>query len=224
MSTWPTPPHRPSTSPPDEQRKLHRGLGSEIKRWLIVIAITVPVAAVLLIGGLVVAIYVQARSSEFAAADAIIIMGAAQYNGRPSPVLQSRLDTALDAYERGLAPRVVVTGGNQPGDAFTEAGTQRQYLIDRGVPSEAIVVEEISTSTQESIERVAEIVAPLGINRVLIVSDGFHLFRSKLMARDAGLNPVGGLAAEESPIEPGSMSEFSYILRETAGVIVYKLS
>ena len=183
----------------------------------------VPLLAALGVAGVAAAVYRQSRSSQFAAADAIVVMGAAQYNGNPSPVLRARLDTALDAYRRGLAPVVIVTGGSQPGDAFTEAGTSRDYLAARGLPLDAIFMEDEGRSTRESLRNAAVIARAEGLETVLIVSDGFHLFRSELIARDLGLDPVGGIAAQDSPIRKGSASERTYLLRETAAILVYEL-
>lgn len=185
-------------------------------------AITLPLLIGVVVAGVAFAVYRQARQSQLVPTDAIVVMGAAQYNGRPSPVLRARLDTALDAYQRGLAPFVIVTGGNQAGDAFTEAGTGRAYLVDQGLPADAILIEDESTNTEQSLRNVAAIARDQGIDSVLIVSDGFHLFRSKMIARDVGLE-AAGIAAASSPIRPGSTSERGYILRETAAILAYKL-
>lgn len=203
-------------------RPIARGLLAELWRWAVVAAITVPLLLAVAVAGIAVAVHRQARQSQLVAADAIVVMGAAQYNGRPSPVLRSRLDTALDAYERGLAPVVILTGGNQAGDAFTEAGTGRDYLVDLGLPADAIRVEEESTNSEENLRNAAVIAEDEGIESVLIVSDGFHLLRSKMIARDLGLD-AAGIAARSSPIRQGSGSERGYILRETAAILAYKL-
>lgn len=203
-------------------RPVARGLPAELWRWALVAAITVPLLVGVAVAGVAFAVYRQARQGQLVPADAIVVMGAAQYNGRPSPVLRSRLDTALDAYERGLAPVVIVTGGNQAGDAYTEAGTGRDYLVDRGVPSDAVLVEDRSTNTAENLRNAAAIARDEGIRSVLIVSDGFHLFRSKMIARALGLD-AAGIPAENSPIRAGSASERGYILRETAAILAYKL-
>ena len=199
-----------------------RGLPAELWRWAVVAAVTVPLLLVVAVAGIAVAVHRQARHSQLVSADAIVVMGAAQYNGRPSPVLRSRLDTALDAYQRGLAPVVILTGGNQAGDAFTEAGTGREYLVDRGLPADAIRVEEESTNSEQNLRNAVAIAEEEGITSFLIVSDGFHLLRSKMIARDLGLD-AAGIAATDSPIRQGSGSERGYILRETAAILAYKL-
>jgi len=199
-----------------------RSLPAELWRWVIVAAITLPLLFGVAVAGVAVAVYRQARQSQLVPADAIVVMGAAQYNGNPSPVLKARLDTALDAYERGLAPIVIVTGGNQAGDAFTEAGTGRDYLVDLGIPADAILVEDRSTNSEQNLRNTVVIARDEGIESVVIVSDGFHLFRSKMIARDLGLDATG-IAAADSPIGQGSGSERGYILRETAAILAYKL-
>ena len=199
-----------------------RALPAELRRWAFVAAITLPLLLAVATAGIAVSVYRQARQGQLLPVDAIVVMGAAQYNGNPSPVLLSRLDTALDAYRRGLAPIVIVTGGNQEGDVYTEAGTGRDYLVDQGLPEDAIRVEDRSTNSEENLRNAAAIARREGIESVLIVSDGFHLFRSKMIAHDLGLTATG-LPASTSPIRPGSGSERNYILRETAAILAYKL-
>jgi uncharacterized SAM-binding protein YcdF (DUF218 family) len=200
------------------RRRRSRSLWSELWRWAVVALIWLPFAVVLLGGSLLAAIYWQARTDQSRPADAIVVLGAAQYDGRPSPVLQARLDEALAAYRAGLAPVIVVTGGRQQGDRFTEALTGRNYLVDHGVPETAILLENSGRSSWESMEGVAQILRPLGARRVLLVSDGFHLFRLKLMARELGLTGYG-VPAGNSPIARDSSLEADYVFRETGGVI-----
>ena len=202
---------------------LERDRGREIRRWIITGAITFVVAVLLLLGSLVAAIYMAARADQEQRVDAIVVMGAAQFNGRPSAVLQARLDTALRVWRDGMAPLVIVTGGKMPGDAFTESEASRDYLVDRGVPESAIILENEGRNSENSLAGVARIAGEMNIEDVLIVSDGFHLFRSKLIANDFGLDPVG-VPADDSPIRPWSSTELDYILRETVAVIAYELS
>jgi vancomycin permeability regulator SanA len=188
------------------------------RRWVIVLA-SVLLAMVLGVLGLMAAIYIQARNDEARPVDAIVVMGAAQYNGRPSEVLSARLDHALDLYNQGYAPLIIVTGGNLPGDVYTEAEVGEQYLLDRGVPQQAILKENEGNDTWDSMRGVAEVAKGRDINSVLIVSDGFHLFRSERMANKVGFDSYAS-AAPDSPIRPGSGNEFSYVIRETGAVIV----
>lgn len=119
--------------------------------------------------------------------EAIVVMGVAQYDGRPSPQLQARLDHVITLWNAGLAPLVVTTGGNQPGDRFTEAEASRRYLVEAGVPESAILLEDRGTSTLDSLQRVHDILAEQDIADVLIVTDPYHAARSQMVARDLGL-------------------------------------
>ena len=194
-----------------EERRGHR-------RWVVVLFSLLALIPLLIIG-VMIAIYAQARNDEAQPVDAIVVMGAAQYNGRPSEVLAARLDHALELYRQDLAPVIVVTGGNQPGDIYTEAEVSRQYLIDQGVHPDAILMENEGTDTWASMQNVADVTRNRGIETVLVVSDGFHLFRSERMANAVGFDAYSS-AATESPIEPWSANEFSYVIRETGAVIL----
>lgn len=169
---------------------------------------------------LVGSIYQQARADGARPAQAIVVLGTAQFNGWPGPVFQARLDRALELWQEGYAPMIVVTGGKMPGDGYTEAEAAWAYLTSAGVPPEAIVMENAATDTWESMQGVSAILRPLGITEVILVSDGFHLFRSRMMARDVGLHATGS-AAETSPIRVGGGGEFSYVVREAAGVVAH---
>jgi uncharacterized SAM-binding protein YcdF (DUF218 family) len=204
--------------PAPSTRRWHRPLGSEVRRWALVLAVWVPLATVLLLGSLVGAIYWQARSDQSRPVEAIVVLGAAQYDGRPTPVLRSRLDEALAAYRAGLAPLIVVTGGRQEGDRFTEAEASRDYLVDRGVPERAILLENEGRTSWQSMQGAGRLLTERGVKRILLVSDGFHLLRLKLMARRLGFTAFGD-PATASPIHRDSGLEFEYVVREAGGVI-----
>lgn len=201
----------------DDSGELWRPARSRRRTWLrrafFLIVLLIPLS-VLLVGS---AVYWQARMATLHEADAILVMGAAQYNGRPSEVYRARLEHALLMYERGYAPLVVLTGGKMPGDAYTEAESGAQYLIDRGVPASAIAWENQGRTTWESMQGVAPVLEGAGVESVLIVTDGFHLLRSELMARRLGFTAYGA-AAPDSPIGPWSGAELSYVIRETGGI------
>jgi len=133
----------------------------------------------------------QSARDEARQADVILVLGAAEYRGRPSPVLRARLDHALTLYQRGLAPRIMTTGGAGGDPVFTEGGVGRSYLIGHGVPSEAIVVENESASTVESITMAGEIMQRMGLHSVIVVSDGYHIYRVKKMLQNRGLAVYG---------------------------------
>lgn len=188
------------------------------RRWVIALSAII-LLVVLLVFGFMAAIYIQARNDEARQVDAIVVMGAAQFNGRPSEVLSARLDHALTLYQQGYAPVIIVTGGKMEGDVYTEAGTSEQYLLDRGVPQHAILMEDEGSDTWASMQGVARVVRSREIESVLIVSDGFHLYRSERMAEAVGLDAYSS-AAPDSPIRKWSGNEFSYVIRETGAVIL----
>lgn len=134
-----------------------------------------------------VGVLLTSREDQRHPAGAIVVLGAAQYNGKPSPVLRARLDHALGLYREGLAPAIVVTGGIGPGDRVSEATVGRQYLVAHGVPDSAVVVRPEGRSTQASIRSVAQWAHERGVGRVLLVSDPFHMLRLRLEAGRAGL-------------------------------------
>jgi uncharacterized SAM-binding protein YcdF (DUF218 family) len=188
--------------------------------WFVSIGVFMFVAVLLLLLSLITAIYWQARSDQSRPVDAIVVLGAAQYDGRPTDVLQARLDTALDAWNQGLAGVIIVTGGKLEGDRFTEAEASRNYLVEHGVPESAILLENAGNSTEQSLDGVAVIMDEQQLQSALFVSDGFHLFRTKYIADTLGIDGYG-LPAGDSPIAQNLPNEFFYVLREAAGVISY---
>lgn len=153
--------------------------------------------------------------------DAIVVMGAAQYDGRPSPLLQARLDHAILLYEADYAPVIVVTGGKQSGDRFTEASASKKYLRQHGVPTSAILSESKGHSTWESLRGVSELMKQRTKSpTVLIVTDPFHCLRSRLVADHFGLRAYVS-ATETSPW--GSGTQFRKSLKEAAGVAVGRI-
>lgn len=152
--------------------------------------------------------------------DAIVVMGAAQYDGRPSPQLAARLDHVVEMWPDGLAPVVVVTGGNQPGDRFTEASTSAAYLADQGVPDAALLLEDEGSNSYESLESVAALLESRGLESVLIVTDPYHALRSKLIAEEVGLD--AHVSSTDTSVVTGS-DEFGRHLREAAGVSIGRI-
>jgi uncharacterized SAM-binding protein YcdF (DUF218 family) len=203
---------------PTPVRPLARPPRAVVRRILQVVAL----CAVVLVGyGLFSywQVWSTGRSDQARPVDAIVVLGAAQYDGRPSPQLAARLDHALTLWPQGLAPMIVVTGGNQPGDRFTEADASAAYLAERGVPADAIVLEGEGASTYESMENVA---AQLGgtVDSVLIVTDPYHALRSRMIAADLGFE------AYVSPTPTSVVSgvrEFRREFTEAAGVAVGRI-
>ncbi|HTW78068.1 MAG TPA: YdcF family protein [Terracidiphilus sp.] len=128
-----------------------------------------------------------ADRDEAAPADAIGVFGAAEYDGRPSPVFRARLDHAVDLYRRGIAPLIITLGG-AGGDEYSEGSVGREYLMSQGVPETAIIAETESRNTEESARRIAVIARANGLKRLVIVSDGTHLFRIHAICAADGLN------------------------------------
>jgi uncharacterized SAM-binding protein YcdF (DUF218 family) len=144
-------------------------------------------AAILYLTVTYVQVWLASRKDEARPAQAIIVLGSAQYNGTPSPDLQARLDHAYDLWKRGLAPILVVTGGRQTGDRFTEATAEANYLLKRGVPDTSILREVNGKDTWDSLAAAATFLKRRGIRRVLLVSDPFHDARIAAMAGELGL-------------------------------------
>lgn len=155
--------------------------------------------------------------------DAIVVMGAAQYDGRPSPQLAARLDHVVTLWPEGFAPLVVVTGGNQPGDRFTEADASAMYLIERGVPDSAILREDRGSTSYESLERVAALLGERsgGQHSVLVVTDPYHTLRSKLIAEEVGLTAYG--SSTPTSVVTGARSLERHVW-EAGGVAIGRLS
>lgn len=145
--------------------------------------------------------------------DAIVVLGAAQYDGRPSPALAARLDRAAALYGDGLARLVVATGGQRPGDRYTEANAGGRYLAARGVPAEALRLEVQGRSTWESLAASARFLRAEDAREVLLVTDSYHAFRAAAIAREVGLVP------HVSPVRRGGAS-LRDLGRETLAVAV----
>ena len=161
----------------------------------------------------VVAVALAGAHDEARSADAIAVLGAAQYNGRPSPVFRARLDHAAALYQRGLAPVVLVTGGVGSGDTVSESDVGRRYLLKAGLPDGAVVGLPAAASTSASLERVAHWFAGKENRRVLLVSDGFHMLRLRIIATRLGLLPFTS-PAPNSPIRSNPRRNAAYFLAE----------
>ena len=160
----------------------------------------------------VVAVAVQAAHDQATSADAIVVLGAAQYNGRPSPVFRARLDHGATLYQRGLAPTVLVTGGVGVRDTLDEANVGRDYLVRVGIPNEAVVPLG-GDDTFRSLEQVARWFEGRESRRVLLVSDGFHMLRLQIIARRLGLTPYTS-PATGSPIHANVRRNTGYLFAE----------
>jgi len=155
----------------------------------------------------------QAERDEVRPAEALVVFGAAEYNGAPSPVLKARLAHAFDLEERGLAPIVITTGGSGGDPHFTEAGVARDYLIQRGVAANKILSETHAETTYRSVQAVGRLLKQRHARTCIAVSDGFHLYRVKLMFRDQGITAYPS-PAPDSPIEADPFQTAVYSWRE----------
>ena len=183
-------------------------------------ALLLLVAVLVYLGISAYQVWSTGRSDHTGPVDAIVVMGAAQYDGRPSPQLAARLDHVAELWPQGRAGLVVVTGGKRPGDRFTEAEASAAYLEERGVPASAIVLEDQGTTSYESLRGVADLLGDRGLDEVLIVTDPYHALRSRLIAGEVGLD------AHVSPTPTSVVRGGDAVgrqLQEAAGVAVGRL-
>ncbi|HEU4952952.1 MAG TPA: YdcF family protein [Gemmatimonadales bacterium] len=159
------------------------------------------------------AVLVASQHDQRRPVDVIVVLGAAQYNGRPSPVLRARLDHAIVLYREGYAPMIVVTGGVGRGDTISEAIVGQRYLVAHEVPQEAVVAQPVGRSTRTSMTAVGEWLRERGLRRVLLVSDPFHMFRLRLEARRIRLEAYTS-PTESSPISANPVLELRYLFAE----------
>ena len=157
----------------------------------------------------------QSRVDEAQPADVIVVLGAAEYRGRPSPVLEARLNHALFLYLRDLAPRILTTGGAGGDPSFTEGGVAQAYLSQHGVPAEAILVESEGESTVHSIAAAAEIMRRMKLKSCIVVSDGYHIYRVKKLLENQGMKVYGSPRPEDRvPVEPASWKQEWLYMRQ----------
>jgi uncharacterized SAM-binding protein YcdF (DUF218 family) len=162
----------------------------------------------------VIQVVLAAQRDAAAPADAIVVLGAAQYNGHPSPVFKARLDHAAELFRRGLASRLVVTGGVGYGDTVSEAEVGRRYLVSAGAGPMAVVAIGTGRTTDRSLRATAAWITSQGWRRVILVSDGFHMLRLCIIAGRLGLVPLGS-PTRDSPIAANLRLELGYILAES---------
>lgn len=160
------------------------------------------------------AVLIWSSRDEARPAQAIVVLGAAQYAGRPSPVLRARLDHALDLWNRHLASILILTGGTGLGDTTSEAAVGRTYARKRGVPDSAILVESEGRTTSESMRAVAGMLEVRGLQSALLVSDPFHMLRLRILARRFGFTPFTS-PTQTSPISPNREERWKYIFSES---------
>jgi uncharacterized SAM-binding protein YcdF (DUF218 family) len=160
------------------------------------------------------AVLIWSSRDEARPAQAIVVLGAAQYAGKPSPVLRARLDHALDLWNRHLASLLILTGGTGAGDTTSEAAVGRNYARKHGVPDSAILVENEGRTTSESMRAVAGMLEVRGLQTALLVSDPFHMLRLRILARRFGFTPYTS-PTQTSPISPNREERWKYMFSES---------
>ncbi|MDN5857788.1 MAG: YdcF family protein [Pseudonocardia sp.] len=202
-------------------RRAERPVGAGT--WVLRVVFGALLVGALIVGGTAFRVWQVARVDDRRPADAIVVLGAAQYDGDPSSVFAARLRHAQALYEQGLAPRIVTTGGSRVGDSFTEAEAGRSYLISRGVPAAAVVALPVGSDTLGSLQAVAERAAAEGWSSALLVSDPWHSLRARLMARDSGLEAWTS-PTRSGPVVQTRETQIRYIVRETGALLYYHLT
>ncbi len=163
----------------------------------------------------------QSWRDEARKADCIVVFGAAEYSGHPSPVLRSRLDHAYTLFRRGLAPLVIITGGHGGDPRFSEGGVGRAYLMARGIAENNLIAETQADNTDESVDRVAGIMKANGMRTCIAVSDGYHIFRIKKMLERQGFQAYGSPRSQAHP--PSQWHERLLMVREVASYWVWRI-
>jgi uncharacterized SAM-binding protein YcdF (DUF218 family) len=191
----------------------------KVLKWLLVIVVLVCAYP----AWVAFTIWRQSHRDELHPADAIVVLGAAQYNGTPSPVFKARLTHAEYLYNNGFSHMVIVTGGKEPGDRFTEAEAARKYLEGQGIPADHILGKSIGRNTLESLKSVRKVAVHHGVHSVLLVSDPLHSERIKEIAADLGFDPVYASPDSYVDLNRSRGTKASELLHETASLLLYKI-
>jgi uncharacterized SAM-binding protein YcdF (DUF218 family) len=185
------------------------------------LALATVVGGALAAGYVTFRIWDQGGRDDARPADVIVVLGAAQYNGTPSPLFEARLEHAVRLFENGIAPVLVVTGGKgRPEDVTTEAATARAYALAHGVPDEAILVEDESRTTLEQLATVGRMLRDRGLGTAVLVSDRTHMLRSLRIARDQGFEAYGS-PTTTSPTESSPVEQLKDTIHEIGGLGLY---
>lgn len=195
------------------------GLGAWLRRT---VAGTVLIV-LLLVGGTAVRVWQVARDDDRTPADVIVVLGAAQYNGKPSRIFESRLDHARRLYEAGVASTVMTSGGSKAGDAYTEADAGARWLVAHGVPASATVPVREGSDTLRSLRAVSDLAHQRGWHTAVLVSDPWHSLRARTMADDSGMDTWTS-PTHRGPIVQTRGTQARYIYRETGALLFYRLS
>ena len=166
---------------------------------------------------LILKIYNQSVIDDAQKADAIVVLGASQWNGNPSPIFKARLDHVFVLYKNNYASKIILTGGVAKKESISESMVGKNYLIQKGVEEKVIHIEEQGHTSWQSLNQTAQILKEQNLNSIILISDGFHMMRLKKMATDLGIKSFTSPAID-SPVVENKIAEFKYILRE---VVIY---
>ena len=169
------------------RRRRHGSARPRRWRWLLRLALL----AVLWLGGVAAWIVHVGGRDQAGPADAIVVLGAAAYDIRPSPVFTERIRHGIDLYERGYAPTLVFTGGYGDGARFSESQVARRFAVRAGVPEDAILIETLSRTTRQNLSRSRDLLSEHGLQRVIVVSDPLHMARALRLSRELGIDALG---------------------------------
>jgi uncharacterized SAM-binding protein YcdF (DUF218 family) len=191
-------------------------------RWLVRLEALGLLALAVFLAVTAVRIVREGSRQELRPADAIVVFGAAEYAGHPSPVLRARLDHAFELFQQGLAPVVITTGGAASDPSFSEGGVGRDYLMHRGIPERNLIAETQGSDTAQSAMRVAVIMHANGLHSCVAVSDAYHVFRIKRLLKHEGIGPV--YVAPRPDSRPHNVAQRLYaVLREACSYLIWKL-
>jgi uncharacterized SAM-binding protein YcdF (DUF218 family) len=190
--------------------------------WWLRLLILVVAGVLLLLAVTAVQVVHTASLEEIHPADAIVVFGAAEYSGRPSPVLRARLDHALDVFHRGMAPVVITTGGAAADPTFSEGGVGRDYLMRHGIPERSLIAETQGRDTSESAVRVGVIMRANGLHSCVAVSDAYHVFRIRKLLEHEGIAPVYVAPRPDSRPHSTWQREVA-VLREATSYLLWRV-
>ncbi len=191
-------------------------------RWLVRLEALALLALATFLAVTAIRVVHEGSLQELHRADAIVVFGAAEYSGRPSPVLRARLDHAFELFQKNIAPVVITTGGAALDPSFSEGGVGRDYLMHRGIPERNLIAETQGSDTAQSAVRVAVIMRANGLRSCVAVSDAYHVFRIKRLLEHEGIAPVY-VAPRPDSRPHGALQRAYAVMREACSYLVWKL-